>query len=57
MTKKHFEAIARIAREVKQGVETQGGVDAVDALVEKLSDLFKDENPRFDKARFKQACQ
>lgn len=56
MTKKHFEAIARIIREVKQGVETQGGVDAVNDITEKLSTFFKQDNPRFDKNRFEEAC-
>jgi hypothetical protein len=54
MTKKHFEAIARIV-DFRRSMDapTDG---AFFNLVSDLADYFKSENPRFDRARFLEAC-
>jgi hypothetical protein len=51
MTKKDFEAAARIAQTCHEEV-AESWADIVDAFV----DLFRDDNPRFDEARFRAAC-
>jgi len=52
MTKKHFEAAARIVRARKAD---RGAVPARE-LAEGFADLFSADNPRFDRARFLAAC-
>ena len=49
MTKKHFEAIARILRESGNNAETQW-------IAKELADYFVSENVRFDRARFMNAA-
>jgi hypothetical protein len=55
MTRKHFEAIARIMRD---HTPVQG--EAVDIThrdtVDALADYFATENPNFDRGRFVAAC-
>jgi hypothetical protein len=47
-TKKHFEAIAKLIKE--SNAETKYGV------AQDLAELFSEDNPRFDGARFFKAC-
>lgn len=56
MTKKHFEAIAKLAREVRAEDNDECAVGAVNSMVDGLCKIFKAENPRFDEARFREAC-
>lgn len=60
MTRRHFEAIARAIREntthVDLEIATDGEILLKDKIVSVLSDLFQEENPRFDSYRFKEAC-
>lgn len=54
MTKKHYEAIARIMH-----YDTQGDTKAENARVntaQLLASYFATDNPRFDRERFLQAC-
>ncbi len=53
MTKKHFEAAARLVRDAR-GVYTRGTVAAIE---ETFVDLFRMFNPRFDADRFRAACR
>ena len=46
MTRKHYQAIAELISR---------GVDPVE-LVHLLSDIFEEDNPRFDRAKFLKAC-
>jgi hypothetical protein len=46
MTRKHYQAIAEA---IRQGTEPV-------TLVELLMDIFEADNPRFDRARFMDAC-
>jgi hypothetical protein len=58
MTKRHFEAIARILKErseATRGNDFDGFVQ-VDAIADALADFFAAENPRFDRLRFLIAC-
>lgn len=57
MTRKHYQAIANIVREL--GGQKDIGVDgqsALFAMTRKLADMMEEENPRFDRARFVRAC-
>lgn len=50
MTKKHYEAIARIL-----AIDT-GYTREVAIIAERLADYFAQDNPRFQRYRFLQAC-
>ena len=50
MTKKHYEAIARIILQCEMENESR------DMLVYMLADYFAQDNPRFDRVRFITAC-
>lgn len=58
MTKRHFEAIARMLRE--QGETLADPTQAADIahrdLVDGMASYFADQNPRFDRERFLTAC-
>jgi hypothetical protein len=57
MTRKHYQAIANIIREL--GGQKDIGVDgqsALFAMTRKLADMMEEESPRFDRARFVEAC-
>ena len=61
MTRKHFEAIARIIS-LRAGfdlstVEYDAGYNmAVSRVASDIADYFETENPRFNRARFLKAC-
>lgn len=63
MTRKHFEAVAEIMRDVdastvqdptayEHGRQFQSAV-----IVGRLADFFATQNPNFDRARFMEACK
>jgi hypothetical protein len=61
MTKKHFEAIARILSNLygydMSSIDFDAGFNrAIERAAEDLADYFMDENPRFDRQRFLTAC-
>ena len=56
-TKKHYKAIATIVREAKE--DHRGGTPAELVLAtidEQLADYFAQDNERFDRAKFIEAC-
>jgi hypothetical protein len=61
MTKRHFEAIARIFA-LRAGFDMStidydnGYNTAVARLANDMADYFETENPRFDRDRFMEAC-
>lgn len=67
MTKKDYEAIASIIRELKRYISNELEEEEMtpeelldytfDCLVIDLSNYFWADNERFDKERFKKACQ
>jgi hypothetical protein len=66
MTRKHFEAIAKIIRDAAavpafqyphQREYFDGQVAAVEFITEDLADYFATVNPNFDRERFIRACQ
>lgn len=70
MTKRHFEKLARILRDAKSEADsyapTGGGsvdeyatgrADAVSSMAQAIADMCSDENPRFDRNRFLDACR
>jgi hypothetical protein len=66
MTKKHFEAIARIVSEIGSDAPAIRGVKNINELAirsvvqkevaSKFASTFKQYNPNFDSARFLKAC-
>ncbi len=55
MTKKHFEAIAAVMRNLRNGYPTHRWLWTV--ATEKLADLCAQFNPAFDRERFLAACR
>jgi hypothetical protein len=72
MSKKHFIKIAAVLRHVietgrkvdvssldhpvKAGNFNRGAEYAADIIAHNLAEIFEQENPRFDRARFLEAC-
>lgn len=61
MTKKHFEAIARILNMYSlnnpaPGTFDEGYHDAAFGIANDMADLFASENPRFNREKFLTAC-
>lgn len=54
MTKKHYTAVAKAINNVMWQTDTDPATVAY--IIAALSDIFADDNPRFDKNRFMQAC-
>lgn len=54
MTKKHFEAIARIIRDTY--TDDEAGTAALRTAAEEMADYFAMINPNFDRQRFLTAC-
>lgn len=63
MSKKDYQAIARLIHEVRSGnpAFTQhfdGRPDSpADEITKGLGDIFRRDNPRFDRERFVEACE
>lgn len=60
MSKKHFEAIARILAQYNivnpaMGFD-EGYSSAANGITEAMADYFAQQNPRFDRERFLAAC-
>ena len=60
MTKKHYEAIAAIINDETITMQHEDGDTSLvlwkDDTVRRLTDYFATDNPRFDRARFLEAC-
>jgi len=57
MTRQHYITIAEaIAIEVDHSVHTHEPTDMLECLVNRLCQVFKEDNPRFDAKRFKAAA-
>jgi hypothetical protein len=54
MTKQHFEAIAKVIRDLRQHLPGNDGL--LNLLSYKLADICRADNPLFDTARFLTAC-
>lgn len=58
MTRRHFEKLAEMMRLAKGSIRnTTDPVDLWERMVYDLHDILKEENPRFDSARFVCACR
>ena len=57
MSKKDCQAIARAIHEVRAEHGDKPVCCAVQALTGRLSDVLAADNPRFDRARFIEACE
>lgn len=57
MSKRHYEAFAKILRELREDVEVKEatGEYVVNVMTWRLADLFAEDNERFDSARFYEA--
>ena len=60
-SKKHFKAIAEIVKQVRslirENKENITNEQALNIVMNDLSNYFKTENHLFDEERFKQACE
>lgn len=56
MSRKHYVAIAAMIRRRVDADATVGGHSITREIAEGLADVFADDNPRFDRARFLTAC-
>ena len=57
-SEQHYIAIANIIKDLRQPNPTQPGYTVVDtrSLTARLADLFKNDNPLFDRNKFIKAC-
>lgn len=55
MTKKHYEAIARILLQARTN-STPAQHIMVDVIIDGIVRYFESDNPRFDRVRFLKAC-
>lgn len=57
-SKKNYVAMAKVFQEAFKQAD-EGNLDAptVGWFMDKLADQFQDDNPRFDRARFIDACK
>ena len=53
MSKKHFIKIATLLRVSKEAFDADY---AITLIAENLAEIFAEENPRFDRTRFLEAC-
>jgi hypothetical protein len=56
MSKKHFIKIATLLRATQKQGHDLSVEHAVTFIAENLAEIFEQENPRFDRARFLEAC-
>lgn len=56
MTKKHYEAIAKILDTMREKCEAVQLKGLAQHTCEDFANYLQEENPRFDRARFLQAC-
>lgn len=56
MTKKHYEAIAKIMNEQGSKCHAIKLMGLQEQTCEQLADYFVTDNPKFDRTRFLQAC-
>jgi hypothetical protein len=56
MTRKDYEAIAERIAQNAEKYQYDRGADIVAEIAEDLAEIFADENPRFDRDRFIDAC-
>ena len=56
MTKTHFERIAHVIKVEQESYVNDACKDAIHDVAIRLASEFNIENPRFDKARFLDAC-
>ena len=54
MTRKHFKAIAKILSSVQWDSVTQESLILLNA---RFADMLENENPRFDRGKFLEACK
>lgn len=54
LTKKHYEAISRTL--VQYRAQDNDGEYITDMIASDLADYFTQDNPKFNRARFLQAC-
>lgn len=57
MTRKDYIKAASQIREQRTLARTKGDRKIVDALQQSLASMFAQDNPRFDRTRFDQACE
>jgi len=55
-SKKHYVAIASRMSEIFEGVQGQSEFDMFDQFLFMLCDTFEQDNPRFDRVKFIDAC-
>jgi len=58
-SKVHYEVIANAVAIVQEGISigTMSNDSAIDEIIGVLQWVFKQDNPKFDEAKFAQACE
>ena len=58
MSKKHYQALARALNSVRRFAPYSGGQEhMLSEVVREVADVLAADNPRFDRARFLEACE
>lgn len=57
LTRKHFKAIAEILKEVEENGINLSKKNTLTEVAEKVADYFANENPRFNRTKFLEACK
>ena len=56
MSKRHFEAIARLIRSEHEDAQSVEATLVIERLAQRMANVLGGDNPRFDRERFLDAC-
>ena len=57
MTKKHYIKLASLYKELLTApIDDQAEIDGIQATISATMEVLKEENPAFDRLKFKKAC-
>lgn len=56
MSRKTYEQVAEVIRQQVNEADQQATLSAIQSIADGLADLFRYDNPRFNRALFMEAC-